>query len=83
MEEIKSRVLEVIRRVFNLHDLTLDEELLKEGNIEGWDSLGHLNLLMELEREFNVKFSLDDIERSRTFDDITALIEGKLNERKT
>ena len=83
MREVKNKVFEVIKRVFKLRDLTLDEDFLREGNIEGWDSLGHLNLLMELEREFGIKFSLDDIERSRTFRDITALIERKLNERKT
>lgn len=83
MEEIRSRVYEVMKRVFNLPDLTLDEELLKEGSVEGWDSLGHLNLLMELEREFNIKFSLDDIEKGRTLKNIIVLIEEKLNERKT
>ena len=83
MEEIRSRVYEVMKRVFNLPDLTLDEELLKEGSVEGWDSLGQLNLLMELEREFNIKFSLDDIEKGRTLKNIIVLIEEKLNERKT
>jgi acyl carrier protein len=82
MKELEEKVYEIIKKVFNLTDQNIDKKLLKEGHIEAWDSLGHLNLLMELEREFNIKFSLDDIEKSRSFEDIVKLLEEKLNEGK-
>jgi acyl carrier protein len=82
MKELEEKVYEIIKKVFNLTDQNIDKKFLKEGHIEAWDSLGHLNLLMELEREFNIKFSLDDIEKSRSFEDIVKLLEEKLNEGK-
>jgi acyl carrier protein len=82
MRSIENKVLEIIKRLFNIKEKEIDKKLLKEGNVEGWDSLGHLNLLMELEKEFNIKFSLDDIEKTRTFEDIIDLIKRKINEEK-
>jgi acyl carrier protein len=29
---------------------------LRMGSTPGWDSMGHMNVVMELEREFNVRF---------------------------
>lgn len=83
MEHVKAKVYEIIKRTFNLQEDLLDENCLKEGSISGWDSLGHLKLLMEIEREFSIKFSVDDVEKSRTFRDIVSLVEVKLNEKKS
>jgi acyl carrier protein len=38
--------------------------------VEGWDSLGHIVLMLAIEREFNHKFSLEQIETIRNLDDI-------------
>jgi acyl carrier protein len=34
---------------------------LKIGDIEQWDSVAHLDLMSELEREFGVHFDLDEM----------------------
>lgn len=34
---------------------------LKLGDLEEWDSLGHLELVAQVEKEFGVAFSLDEI----------------------
>jgi acyl carrier protein len=34
---------------------------LKIGDVEQWDSVAHLDLMSEIEREFGVRFDLDDI----------------------
>jgi acyl carrier protein len=38
--------------------------------VQGWDSLGHIMLMLAVEREFNHKFSLEQIETIRNLDDI-------------
>lgn len=38
--------------------------------VQGWDSLGHIMLMLAIEREFNHKFSLEQIETIRNLDDI-------------
>ena len=47
-------------------------------NIEGWDSLHHLSLVLALEQEFNVQFSPEEIEQLLSIELITALLEEKL-----
>jgi len=83
MKEIKNRIYEVIKRTFNLPNLPFNEEVLREGMVEGWDSLGHLNLLMELEKEFQIKFSVEDIEKSRSLRELARLVREKLDEGKS
>jgi acyl carrier protein len=34
---------------------------LRIGDVEQWDSVAHLDVLSELEREFGVRFDLDDM----------------------
>jgi len=34
---------------------------LKMGDVEEWDSVAHLDLMSEIEREFGVRFDLDEI----------------------
>jgi len=34
---------------------------LKIGDVEKWDSVAHLDLISELEREFGVRFDLEDM----------------------
>jgi acyl carrier protein len=34
---------------------------LRIGDIEQWDSVAHLDLMSEIEREFGVRFDLDEI----------------------
>ncbi len=53
--EIEDRVRKTILRTFNLpaEDGMTD---LRMGGLPGWDSLGHMRLVVELEEEFGVAF---------------------------
>jgi acyl carrier protein len=53
-------VEEVVSRVFGvdpggLHDASSPE------TVEGWDSMGHLNLVAALEQEFGVSIDIGDV----------------------
>ena len=53
--EIEDRVRQTIIRTFNLSaEHGMGE--LRMGSLPGWDSLGHMRLVMELEEEFGVSF---------------------------
>lgn len=43
-----------------------------------WDSLAHLNLVMALEKQFGVKFTLDEIVELRDVATIRQLIQAKI-----
>lgn len=52
------RLQAVFRRVFRVHDVAPDAS---PETVPGWDSLAHLALVSDLEREFGVEFSPDEV----------------------
>lgn len=48
-------------------------------NVEGWDSLQHLNVVLALEKEFGLQFSPEEIEQMLSVELIADLVEEKLN----
>ena len=40
------------------------------GNIKGWDSLGHILLMMEIEKEFELRFDVNEMSELDSFDKI-------------
>jgi len=58
MNELKDRIIVVMKEVF---DLVQIDENASQQSIEKWDSLGHLNLIVALEEEFNVSFEPEEI----------------------
>jgi acyl carrier protein len=57
---MKERVYKVISQVFNVPIEKINEESSPD-NIETWDSLKHMNMVLALEEEFNVQFGEEQI----------------------
>ena len=55
-----STVEEVVSRVFGIEPGSIDESSSPE-SVEGWDSMGHLNLVAALEHDFNVSIDIGDV----------------------
>lgn len=57
---MKERIKRVIARTFDvpLSEITDDAEI---NGVPNWDSLGHMLLMLELEEEFGVSISTDDM----------------------
>jgi acyl carrier protein len=51
---------EVVSSVFGVERESLDESSSPE-SVEGWDSMGHVNLITALEQHFNVSIDIDDV----------------------
>ena len=47
-------------------------------NIESWDSVQHLNLVLALEEKFCLQLSPEEIEQMKTIADVTKIVEGKI-----
>ncbi|MDP2038995.1 MAG: acyl carrier protein [Ignavibacteria bacterium] len=57
---IESRLYEIIAKHFNKEIKEISPATSKD-DIEDWDSLEHIKLILEIEEEFKVKFSLEVI----------------------
>ncbi len=72
---MEDRVLDIMKEVFGLEDV---DETCSQKNCEKWDSLAHLNLIVELESEFNVSFEPEDIADMTSFSDVINHLEKVL-----
>ena len=59
-DEIYERVNEVFRDVFDDDSITVTDETTAE-DIEGWDSLEHVSLMMAIGTEFGIKIPLNKV----------------------
>ena len=59
-EEILKKVEEVFREELELDDLVLTDETTAD-DVEEWDSLSHVQLVVSLEKAFGIKFSSREI----------------------
>tara|TARA_Y100001970_G_C14002360_1_gene734067 strand:- start:351 stop:584 length:234 start_codon:yes stop_codon:yes gene_type:complete len=58
---MEKKVLSCFKKVFKNSKIPKDVSKIKMGNIKKWDSLGHINLLLEIEKKFKIKFSMKQI----------------------
>ena len=70
-EALLQRVRETIATCFGLDPAAIGEHTV-QADIEAWDSVGHLNLMLLLEDEFGVTLEVADIERLTS---VRALVE--------
>jgi acyl carrier protein len=70
LQEIMSAVFEV-----TLQDVSLESN---QDNVEGWDSLKHLDLVVSLEEEFDVLFPVEEIGELVSFRIISASLDELL-----
>lgn len=76
-QEVFDRVRAMCADVFQVHPAKINADSSPE-NLDAWDSVQHLNLVLALEQEFGVPFDPEDIDQMKTVGAISALVERKL-----
>jgi acyl carrier protein len=69
----------IFREVFDDDGITLSPELTAD-DVDGWDSLSHVNLIVTIETRFNIKFSQKELLTFKNVGNLMLSIEGKLPE---
>ncbi len=77
---ILEQVTAVVRDVFGDDDIALCETSTAD-EVDGWDSLMHLNVIIALEKHFKIRFSTAEIsdlkEEGKNIGSLLALIQAK------
>jgi acyl carrier protein len=60
VSQLLQDVTEVIRDVFSDGEISLTETSTA-GDVDGWDSLMHLNIVIALEKRFGIRFTTAEI----------------------
>jgi len=75
-DQLRSRMTNTFRNVFGDSDLVISDGMTAE-DVEQWDSLTHINLIVALEREFRVKFTTGEVSNLKNVGDLVVLIQRK------
>ncbi len=59
-EEIYGKLNEVFQDVFDDEDITVNDSTVAS-DVDGWDSLEHINLIVAVERCFGIKFTMGEM----------------------
>ncbi|MCR5627419.1 MAG: acyl carrier protein [Lachnospiraceae bacterium] len=78
--EIMERITEIFRDVFDDDSLIIKDETNSE-DIEDWDSLEHINLVLAMEKDFGLKFNLKEVGELANVGEMADLIARKLQEK--
>ena len=79
-QEIMDRINVIFRDVFDDDSLVIVDSTNAE-DIEDWDSLEHINLIMAMEKDFGLKFNLKEVGELANVGEMADLIERKLGEK--
>jgi acyl carrier protein len=81
-EEIDQTLTEVFRDVFDDDTIVLRPDLSAK-DVEGWDSLTHIRLLLTIERQFHIKFTVTEVGELKNVGGLTDLIQAKISKSST
>ena len=76
-QQIYSRLTEIFKDVFDEDDICVTPELSAR-DVDGWDSLTHIRLVLTVEKAFKIKFSTSEVGKPQNVGDLVRLIEGKI-----
>jgi acyl carrier protein len=66
----------IFRQVFDDNSIVLTRDTTAD-DIDDWDSLSHLNLVIAVEMKFGVKFALGELQSLKNVGDMADLVDKK------
>jgi acyl carrier protein len=74
---LRSRLTEIFRSVFDEPALEIYDEMTAR-DVEEWDSLTHINLIVAVEKAFSIRFTTAEVTGLANVGEFMALIRRKL-----
>ena len=75
--EIYAQLNAVFRQVLEDDSIELTPETTAD-DVDGWDSMNHMFIVVELEKRFGVKFQAAEMEELKSVGELAALLKHKL-----
>lgn len=74
---IKEELQEIFREIFDDEEIILTEETTSD-DIEDWDSLTHMQLIVEIEKKYNIRFTTAEIKMAANVGEFIQIVERKI-----
>ena len=75
-EQVYAELNEVFQDVFDDESITVNDETTAN-DIEDWDSLEHINLVVAVEKQFNIKFTMGEVNGMKNVGEMVDIILGR------
>lgn len=78
----RDAVLEELQRVFDdifLEDVIVTPELTGK-DVQEWDSIRHISLILSVEKAFNIRFRVGEVETTRNVGELADLIAKRMKQ---
>jgi acyl carrier protein len=79
--DTRENLQDVFREVFGDDELVITDSMTSD-DVDGWDSLKHINLILAIEKRFRIKFATAEIaklaEDGQTVGSLLTLVQKKL-----
>lgn len=76
-EDIQAKLVEVFRDVFEDDQLDISRTTTAE-DVDGWDSLTHVSLMINVERAFGLKFSSTQVASLKNVGELIDLVSARV-----
>lgn len=77
MPKMLSQLEPIFRDILDNSRLNLTRES-NASNVAGWDSLAHINLISAIEQQFEISFTLGELQELKNVGEMIDLMERKL-----
>jgi len=74
--ELYSALNEIFRQVLGDDSIELKPSMTAE-DVDGWDSMNHIFIVVEIEKRFGVKFQAAEMEELKNVGELAALVRQK------
>jgi acyl carrier protein len=71
---MEEKILDILKQVFELTEIDCT---CSQKTCEAWDSIHHLDLVVELESEFDIALEPEEIADMKSYDDLVRLVSSK------
>ncbi len=75
--QIYSRLTMIFEDVFDEDSIVVTPDLSAK-DVDGWDSLTHIRLMLTVEKAFKIKFSTSEVGKLQNVGELVRLIEEKI-----
>lgn len=72
-EEAYGKLNKVFQKIFDDEEMTVSDSTTAD-DIEDWDSLEHINLVVATEKEFGIKFNMGEVARMKNVGEMVDII---------
>jgi acyl carrier protein len=85
MSDTRARLQDIFREIFDDPKLLLRDEMTAD-DVEGWDSLAHVNLVIAVEQRFGIRLATAELSKTKepgsNVGSFVQLIEAKLGAQR-